>query len=79
VRSLGSRLIATHISDCDEVDEQHWLPGKGVLDWPAFMQALREINYTGPFTYECKVEGESLVEKLAQLRDNFNWLNSLSV
>ena len=78
VRTLGTRLIATHISDCDEVDEKHWLPGKGVLDWPGFMQALREIEYKGPFTYECEVEGHSLAEKLAILRDNFTWLNSLT-
>ena len=77
VHSLGARLIATHISDCDEVDEKHWLPGKGVLDWPAFMQALREIDYRGPFTYECDIEGDSLAEKLAKLRDNFTWLDSL--
>ena len=78
VRSLGPRLIATHISDCDEVDEKHWLPGNGVLDWPAFMQALREINYQGPFTYECAVDGDSLAAKLAKLRDNFTWLDSLT-
>jgi sugar phosphate isomerase/epimerase len=77
IRSLGPRLIATHISDCDEIDEKHWLPGKGVLDWPAFMQALRAIDYQGPFTYECEVEGDSLAEKLAKLRDNFTWLDSL--
>ena len=77
VRSLGARLIATHISDCDEVDEKHWLPGKGVLDWPAFMQALWEINYQGQFTYECDIEGDSLAEKLAKLKDNFSWLDSL--
>jgi sugar phosphate isomerase/epimerase len=78
VRSLGPRLIATHISDCDEVDEKHWLPGKGVLDWRAFMQALREIDYQGAFTYECDIEGDSLAEKLAKLRENFAWLNSLT-
>ena len=79
VRTLGPRLIATHISDCDEVDEKHWLPGNGVLDWPAFMQALREIDYKGPFTYECDVEGDSLAAKLAKLRGNFNWLESLAL
>ena len=77
VRALGRRLIATHISDCDEADEKHWLPGKGVLDWRAFMQALREIDYQGPFTYECDVEGSSLPEKLATIRVNYNWLNGL--
>jgi sugar phosphate isomerase/epimerase len=78
VRSLGPRLIATHISDCDEVDEKHWLPGKGVLDWPGFMQALREIDYRGPFTYECEVEGKDLAEKLAKLRENFFWLENFA-
>jgi len=78
VRTLGPRLIATHISDCDAVDEKHWLPGKGVLDWPAFMQALIEIDYQGPFTYECEVEGDSFTEKLAKLRDNFTWLDNFT-
>jgi sugar phosphate isomerase/epimerase len=78
VRALGSRLIATHISDCDEIDEKHWLPGKGVLPWPEFMQALREIDYKGPFTYECNIEGDSLAEKLALLSDNFSWLKSFT-
>lgn len=78
VRDLGQRLIATHISDCDEVDEKHWLPGKGVLPWPEFMKALREIEYKGPFTYECQIDGGSLAEKLGKLRENFAWLDGLA-
>jgi sugar phosphate isomerase/epimerase len=77
VRSLGPRLIAAHISDCDEVDEKHWLPGRGVLNWPALMQSLREIDYKGPFTYECNLESDDLAEKLAMLHDNFTWLDNL--
>ena len=77
VRALGRRLIATHISDCDETDEKHWLPGRGVLDWPGFMQALREIDYAGPFTYECEAEGNNLEEKLVVLHENFKWLKNL--
>ena len=76
-QSLGARLIATHLSDYDGVDEKHWLPGKGVLNWPGFMHALREIDYKGPFTYECNLESDSLPEKLAKLRENYNWLSSL--
>ncbi len=72
VRALGKRLIATHISDCDTDDEKHWLPGLGVLDWPGLMQALNEIGYTGPFTYECEVAGSSAAEKLAKLKENFH-------
>jgi sugar phosphate isomerase/epimerase len=76
-RALGQRLIATHISDCDQVDEKHWLPGRGVLDWPGFMQALREIDYQGPFTYECDVAGGNLTEKLTSLQENYHWLVNL--
>jgi sugar phosphate isomerase/epimerase len=74
VRALGKRLIATHISDCDALDEKHWLPGKGVLDWPGLIGALREIGYTGPFTYECEVPGDTPAVKLAALKENFTWL-----
>ena len=77
-RALGPRLIATHISDCDALDEKHWLPGKGVLDWPALIQALVAIGYPGPFTYECEVPGGSPAEKLACLRENFTWLSGLA-
>jgi len=77
VRSLGKRTIATHLSDYDGVDEKHWLPGQGVLDWSALVRALREIEYPGPFTYECNANGNTPAEKLAVLRENFQWLSSL--
>lgn len=77
VQLLGARLIATHLSDYDGVDEKHWLPGKGVLNWPGFMHTLREIDYKGPFTYECNLEGDSLADKLAKLRENYTWLSSI--
>jgi len=77
VRNLGKHLIATHISDCDAADEKHWLPGQGVLNWPGFMQALSDIKYQGPFTYECDVEGNNLAEKLTKMQSNYRWLNGL--
>jgi len=78
VHGLGSYLITTHISDCDEEDEKHWLPGEGVLDWQGFIQTLGEIGYRGPFTYECEIPGNTPAEKLAALKENFRWLNGLS-
>ena len=78
VRRLGERLIALHLSDYDGVDEKHELPGKGVLDWRAFMQALCDIHYAGPFNYECKPDGETLGERIRSLEDNFDWLCGLA-
>ncbi|MBO5008134.1 MAG: sugar phosphate isomerase/epimerase [Clostridia bacterium] len=52
IRKVGSRIITTHISDCDLINERHWLPGEGKLDWQAILQALKDIDYKGPWLYE---------------------------
>jgi sugar phosphate isomerase/epimerase len=71
VRRLGPRLIALHCSDYDGVDEQHWPPGRGVIDWAAFLAALQEIEFAGPFNYEAGLDGETPAEKLAFLEANY--------
>ena len=77
VRDLGDRLLTLHLSDYDGIDEQHAPPGRGVLDWAAFMQALRDIDYSGPFNYECEMEGETPQARIASLEQNFDWLSTL--
>ena len=74
VRRLGDRLIALHLSDYDGVEQKHELPGKGVIDWESFMQALRDVDYAGPFNYECKLEGDTPQERVRSLEKNFKWL-----
>ena len=76
VRSLGPRLIALHCSDYDGVDEKHWPPLRGVIDWPAFLAALRDVGFPGPLNYEAALDGETLDEKLAFLEDNYAQLVS---
>ena len=77
VRKLGDHLITLHLSDYDGVDEKHWPPGKGVIDWKAFMQALRDIDYQGPFNYECPPDGDTPQERVRSLEQNFEWLSAL--
>ena len=74
VRSLGSRLIALHCSDYDGVDEKHWPPGQGVIDWSAFIQALNDIHFSGPFHYEATLVGQTPKERLAFLERNYSQL-----
>lgn len=78
VRRLASRILTFHISDNDGVDERHWFPFEGVIDWQAFMDAVREIDYGGQFIFET---GGSLkgnpVEYLAELRARFDRLMEL--
>ncbi len=56
IRALGSKIVTLHVSDYDGLDEKHWLPGEGVIDWPAVMDALDDVGYTGPILYEVGYE-----------------------
>lgn len=51
-REIGDKIVSLHVSDYDGIDEKHWFPGEGIIDWAALMDALDEIGYAGPFLYE---------------------------
>ena len=42
---LAPRIRSFHISDYDGIDEAHWLPGQGVIDWPEVMRRIRAIDH----------------------------------
>jgi len=56
IRAIGSRIRTLHVSDYDGVDERHWIPGRGIVNWGGVMQALVETGYSGPFMYEAGYE-----------------------
>lgn len=33
LENFGERLVATHLSDNDGLEDRHWLPGHGIIDW----------------------------------------------
>ena len=43
INELDGRIRSLHLSDYDGIDEAHWLPGLGVLNWPAVMQTIRSL------------------------------------
>lgn len=49
---LGDKIVHTHISDYDFVQERHWFPGEGKIDWPAVSAKFDEIGYEGVWMYE---------------------------
>lgn len=70
IREVQNYLITLHISDDDGLDEKHWLPGQGVLDWKSIINVLCEIDYKGIFMYE-------VMAKYAEpsgIRENFDYL-----
>lgn len=52
VRMAGSDLRALHVHDNDGLNDKHYVPYLGVIDWKAFVTALRETGYNGVFSFE---------------------------
>ena len=57
IRAVGDKIITLHVSDYDFIDECHWLPGKGKVDWKRMVEVLEDIGYEGRFLYEIDWDG----------------------
>ncbi len=65
IRVLGhDRLRALHIHDNNHVRDLHTLPFTQSLKWSAITAALKEIQYTGDFTFEADHFIESFPKEL---------------
>lgn len=62
-KNVGDRIVTLHVSDYDKIDERHWVPGRGVIDWPQFMTNLMHYGYDGVFMTE--VTSASLAEVIS--------------
>ncbi|MGN1051829.1 MAG: sugar phosphate isomerase/epimerase family protein [Candidatus Scatosoma sp.] len=71
VLKMGNRIYTTHISDHDYVNERHWLPGKGKIDWMKLIGNLEKIGYNGVFNYETG-SVEEVKENYVQLFKRYN-------
>ena len=63
IRRIGAAIVTTHVSDYDRINERHWLPGEGVIDWPAVLAALADIGYAGPWLYEVAFAAPPTVDR----------------
>lgn len=54
VEEVGYRIKTVHISDYDFINERHFAPGQGKIDWKELFELLHKINYKGPFMNEVK-------------------------
>ena len=52
IRRLGHRIIAVHVSDYDRINERHWLPGEGDVDWHSLYHSLIASGFSGVWLYE---------------------------
>ena len=56
IRMLGNRLKCTHINDNRRDCDTHMPPYFGTVDWQEVMQAFREIDYKGDFSFELSAQ-----------------------
>ena len=54
--AVGDKIVTLHVSDYDFVNERHWLPGEGDVDWKELYAAIRATGYSGPWLYELGFE-----------------------
>lgn len=52
IMNVGDRIVTMHVSDYDFVNERHWLPGEGKVDWQNLLACLKRVGYNGPWLYE---------------------------
>ena len=59
IEKVGSKIVTTHISDYDFINERHWLPGEGKIDWLSLKNELINVGYDGYWLYETGLGGSS--------------------
>ena len=79
VRRVGNRIVTTHVSDYDFINERHWLPGEGKQDFFAILEALGEVGYRGLWLYELGLKTPHTITRpreltYADLLENANTL-----
>lgn len=59
VHTVGKYIVNTHFSDYDFIDERHWMPGEGDINWVELMDLLDEAGYEGAINYEINRDKEA--------------------
>lgn len=72
IKTVGSNVVTLHISDYDGIDERHWLPGQGVINWNNVLESLVSIAYQGPFMFESKGTFEEKAQCWEKLKKDYN-------
>ncbi|MDI9471261.1 MAG: sugar phosphate isomerase/epimerase family protein [Bacillota bacterium] len=49
---IAPYMITTHLSDYDRINERHWLPGEGTIDWAELWQLFQASDYQGRLIFE---------------------------
>ncbi|MEX1127175.1 MAG: sugar phosphate isomerase/epimerase family protein [Vicinamibacterales bacterium] len=57
IEVAAEHLITTHVHDNKRRDDDHLVPYKGTIDWPAALVTMRKIGYDGTYLMELASTG----------------------
>ena len=64
IETYAGKLFGLHVSDSDgRAEDYHIMPGKGMLDWKAILEALRRAAYDGDLHLEIVHERSTEAEE----------------
>jgi len=66
-KKCGKKIRSVHVSDYDFIDEKHWLPGEGELDWHRLYKELLDAGYSGIWLYELGFENTPKITRSRNL------------
>lgn len=64
---IGNTVVTLHVSDYDFINERHWLPYEGKIDWPKMLKKLKEIDYKGVWLYELDLVAPNTITRERKL------------
>ena len=74
VHALGDKIIHTHAKDWNPETEQATC-GEGLVPWDAYIQALRDIGYSGVLAIEDETGNDDMINSIAR---SYNFLRSFA-
>lgn len=58
LEEFANRLFAIHLSDNDGLEDRHWIPFTGIVDWERICYILHEVRYAYPLLLEVENNGQ---------------------
>ena len=76
IETCSGHLITTHLHDNRGRNDDHLVPGKGVIDWDAAVLAFQKIGYDGVWMFElaATAERKTTLEQAVKARERFEAL-----
>lgn len=79
INKVGNKIASTHISDYDNLNERHWLPGEGIINWNSLYNSLIAVGYKGPWLYEVGFSSPSSIKRTKQLNCSNFYTNAVEI